>query len=95
MKSIWYFGGLLLRMSPELQQCWLYHSLMPIYAGGAELNVAGALARWNMPVTTIIYPDRWVIGLVKDNMAREFHWTEKVSLAFNALLASSMKQVRL
>ncbi|TKK65826.1 sugar kinase [Ilyomonas limi] len=50
MKKVLCFGELLLRMSPVLQQHWLHHSLMPVYTGGAELNVAQALAKWNMPV---------------------------------------------
>lgn len=50
MKKVLCFGELLLRMSPVLQQHWLHHALMPVYTGGAELNVANALAKWEMPV---------------------------------------------
>ena len=61
MKKILCFGELLLRMSPELQQHWLYHSFMPIYMGGAELNVTQALARWNMPVKySTALPDNYL-----------------------------------
>ncbi|MBS1598270.1 MAG: sugar kinase [Bacteroidetes bacterium] len=44
------FGELLLRMSPALQGEWIKQASMPVYIGGAELNVASALARWNLPV---------------------------------------------
>ncbi len=44
------FGEILLRMSPHLNGEWLNGNYIPIYIGGAELNVATALARWNDPV---------------------------------------------
>ena len=37
-------------MSPELGGKWLDQSSMPVYVGGAELNMAGALASWDIPV---------------------------------------------
>ena len=37
-------------MSPALQGAWINDAAMPVYMGGAELNVANALARWNIPV---------------------------------------------
>lgn len=43
------FGELLLRLSPELNDnC--KKNLGPIYFGGAELNTATALSKWNIPV---------------------------------------------
>jgi 2-dehydro-3-deoxygluconokinase len=50
MKKIFCFGELLLRMSPELDRRWIEDAHISVYIGGAELNVAAALARWNMPV---------------------------------------------
>jgi 2-dehydro-3-deoxygluconokinase len=44
------FGEILLRMSPSLGGEWLKSESMPIYLGGAEANVAGALASWKLPV---------------------------------------------
>ena len=44
------FGELLLRMSPELGGKWIHDAKMTVYVGGAELNAATALARWNVPV---------------------------------------------
>jgi len=49
MKKIFCFGELLLRMSPEPGREWLKNAAMPVYLGGAELNVAAALAKWDMP----------------------------------------------
>jgi len=43
-------GELLLRLSPDTESQWLKNTSMPIHVGGAELNVARALALWNVPV---------------------------------------------
>jgi 2-dehydro-3-deoxygluconokinase len=51
MKRVFCFGELLLRLSPELGGEWIEKASMPVYIGGAELNVATALARWNIPVS--------------------------------------------
>lgn len=48
MSKIFCFGELLLRMSPSLEGKWIHETNMPVYIGGAELNVATALAGWNM-----------------------------------------------
>lgn len=49
MNKVFCFGEILLRLSPELNGQWLQQNAMPVYIGGAELNVATALARWNIP----------------------------------------------
>jgi 2-dehydro-3-deoxygluconokinase len=51
MGKILCFGELLLRMSPAPQGAWLKNHTMPVYLGGAELNVATALGRWQQPVS--------------------------------------------
>ena len=48
--SVMCFGEILLRMSPVLNREWIHNASMPVYIGGAELNVASALAKWNVPV---------------------------------------------
>jgi len=69
MKSILCFGELLLRLSPVLQQHWLHHALMPVYMGGAELNVAQALAGWNMPVKyCTALPDNYLSQEIAGNL---------------------------
>lgn len=50
MKNVFCFGELLLRMSPVLNKEWIHQANMNAYVGGAELNVASALAKWNIPV---------------------------------------------
>ena len=51
MKKVFCFGEILLRMSPVLDQAWINSASMPVHLGGAELNVAKALAGWKQPVT--------------------------------------------
>jgi 2-dehydro-3-deoxygluconokinase len=50
MSKVFCFGEILLRMSPSLNRKWIDDAMMPVYVGGAELNVANALAKWNLPV---------------------------------------------
>lgn len=50
MQKIFCFGEALLRFSPVLGGNWIAQNSMPFYIGGAELNVAAALAQWNIPV---------------------------------------------
>ena len=38
------FGEVLLRFSPQFNGEWIKHTNMPVFVGGAELNVANALA---------------------------------------------------
>jgi 2-dehydro-3-deoxygluconokinase len=50
MKKVLCFGELLLRMSPSINGGWLQQNQMPVYLGGAEFNVASALAKWEVPI---------------------------------------------
>lgn len=44
------FGELLMRFSPDKESHWLHDNKMAVYAGGSELNIAEALAKWRVPV---------------------------------------------
>jgi 2-dehydro-3-deoxygluconokinase len=50
MEKVLCFGELLLRLPPANAGEWLRINTMPVFAGGAELNVATALATWGIPV---------------------------------------------
>jgi 2-dehydro-3-deoxygluconokinase len=43
------FGELLLRITPDANGQWLHENSLPVFVGGAELNVATALALWDVP----------------------------------------------
>lgn len=59
--TVFCFGELLLRMSPVLNRQWIKDNTMPVYIGGAELNVATALARWGVPAQySTALPDNYL-----------------------------------
>jgi 2-dehydro-3-deoxygluconokinase len=47
--SVLNFGELLLRITPDADGYWLKTNSLPVFVGGAELNVATALALWGIP----------------------------------------------
>jgi len=47
--SVLNFGELLLRITPDAGGDWLQENSLPVFVGGAELNVATALALWDVP----------------------------------------------
>jgi len=49
MGKVLSFGELLLRICPDGDGEWLKENKLPFYIGGAELNVATALALWQIP----------------------------------------------
>jgi 2-dehydro-3-deoxygluconokinase len=49
MKKVLSFGELLLRICPDAAGGWLGKNVLPFYVGGAEANVATALALWGVP----------------------------------------------
>ena len=49
MGKVLSFGELLLRICPDSDGEWLAENKLPFYVGGAELNVATALALWDIP----------------------------------------------
>lgn len=49
MKKVLSFGELLLRICPDTEGGWLQSNTLPFYVGGAEANVATALAIWGIP----------------------------------------------
>lgn len=50
MKKVFCFGEILIRMSPANQGGWIKNASISSFLGGAELNVATALAHWDVPV---------------------------------------------
>ena len=49
MGKVLSFGELLLRICPDTEGAWMAENKLPFYVGGAELNVATALALWQIP----------------------------------------------
>lgn len=63
MKKVCCFGEILMRLSPDAEGKWMTNASMPVYIGGAELNVANALAAWKIPV-------RYFTAMPENNLSR-------------------------
>jgi 2-dehydro-3-deoxygluconokinase len=62
-KKVCCFGELLLRLSPDAEADLAKTSAIPFFIGGAELNVATALANWETAVRYItVLPDNYLSG---------------------------------
>ena len=60
MKKIFCFGELLFRISPAANDA-IANTPMMLFVGGAEANVAKALAGWNVPVKyCTVLPDNFM-----------------------------------
>jgi 2-dehydro-3-deoxygluconokinase len=69
MKKILSFGEVLLRLSPDTEGKWIQEHTMPVYIGGAELNVANALANWEIPVAyCTAMPDNYISGKIQNDL---------------------------
>jgi 2-dehydro-3-deoxygluconokinase len=61
MGRILCFGEILMRFSPATEGQWLKTASLPVFLGGAELNVVSALAKWGMPVSSCsVLPDNYI-----------------------------------
>lgn len=58
------FGELLLRLSPDDGGQWLSDNALSVFVGGAEFNVASALALWRVP-------SKYFTALPKNGMAEQ------------------------
>lgn len=66
-KKVLSFGEILLRICPDMDGEWLKENKLPFYVGGAELNVATALALWNVPSSYLsAVPDNSVTREIVD-----------------------------
>jgi 2-dehydro-3-deoxygluconokinase len=71
MNQILCFGELLLRFSPLPDNKSFEEQQMPVFVGGAELNVAQALAQWGMPVAyCTALPDNFLTASILQFISR-------------------------
>ena len=65
-------GEILLRICPDTLGSWIAQQALPVYIGGAELNVARALAKWNVPVSFVSrVPDNFLSTQVLRQLEQE------------------------
>jgi 2-dehydro-3-deoxygluconokinase len=70
MKKVLCFGELLLRISPSLNRQWINDAAMAVHIGGAELNAAAALARWDVPVKyCTVLPENYLAKEICEEVA--------------------------
>lgn len=82
MKKVCCFGELLLRLPPANGGEWLRHNQLPVFVGGAELNVATALATWQLPVKyCTALPDNIISKDIRDYLEQKHIDTSSVILS--------------
>lgn len=86
MSNVFCFGELLLRMSPEVDRQWLQQNNIPAFLGGAELNVATAIAKWNIPVKyCTALPDNYLSKEIMEELESKKIDTSSVHLSGNRI----------
>ena len=86
MQKILCFGELLLRFSPRLQGEWIRKNTMPVYVGGAELNVARALALWDLRVSYLTtLPETYLSNELISYLQKEGINTDKIVFGGNKI----------
>jgi len=86
MAKVFCFGELLLRMSPELNRQWLQENSIPAFLGGAELNVATALAKWDIPTKyCTALPDTYFSKEIMDDLQSKNIDTASIHLSGNRI----------
>jgi 2-dehydro-3-deoxygluconokinase len=87
------FGEILLRMSPASNGEWLRNNELKVFVGGAELNVATALAKWNLPVQYITaMPDNYLSHDLLQLLQQKKIDTSKILLQGNRIGTYYMPQ---
>jgi 2-dehydro-3-deoxygluconokinase len=89
-KKVLSFGELLLRICPDTEGDWLRENNLSFYVGGAEANVATALALWGIPSAYFtILPDNMVarqvagcLGQKGVDVSRVLYEGERLGLYF-------------
>ena len=72
MQKIFCFGELMIKLSPELGGKWINDEMITAHIGGAELNVATALANWDIPVKySTALPDNYLSQEICDDLKKK------------------------
>lgn len=86
MNHVLCMGELLLRLSPSPQNAKADKHPMLLFVGGAEANVATALAGWNIPVTyCTVLPDNFMSQYVIQYLQRKKINTSPIVLSGNRI----------
>ena len=75
------FGELLIRFSPLMDGGFIKQESMPAFIGGAELNVATALAKWQIPVNYLTaLPDNALASEIKNHLTQKNIGTDFIEI---------------
>jgi 2-dehydro-3-deoxygluconokinase len=86
MSKVLCFGELLLRFSPQLDGHWVTKTSMPVFIGGAELNVATALAKWQVPASyCTALPDNYLSKEIITDIQKKNIETNTILLCGNRI----------
>lgn len=86
MKRIVCFGEVLMRFTPSMDGGWLKTNNIPVFTGGAEANVASALARWGIPVSYVTaVPENFLADQLLDFMHEQGIDTKSVHRSGNRI----------
>ena len=86
MGKIFCFGELLLHFSPASHGRWLKTQALPVYLGGAELNVATALGKWQMPVSyCTALPDNYLSADIAEVIREKNIFTDTIFYSGNRI----------
>ena len=86
MHKIFCFGELMLRLSPELGGKWIHDEAITTHIGGAELNVATALANWKIPVRyCTALPDNYLSKEIGEALERKQIDTSAINFSGNRI----------
>jgi 2-dehydro-3-deoxygluconokinase len=70
--KVFCFGEILLHYAPPVNSDFIKSQNMPFYLGGAELNVATALAKWDMPVKyATAMPSHFLTDTIISDLAKK------------------------
>jgi len=66
------FGELLLHFAPDTDGNWLDNQSLKLYVGGAEYNVASALAQWGNPLKMLsALPQNYLANQLENRLNKE------------------------
>lgn len=76
----------MLRLSPELGGKWIHDQKITAHIGGAELNVATALANWKLPVKyCTVLPDNYFSKEICEELERKHIDTSSICFSGNRM----------
>ena len=82
LAKVFCFGEILLHYAPPVNSDFIKSQNMPFYLGGAELNVASALAKWDIPVKYgTAMPSHFLTDTIISDLAKKYIDTSAIQFS--------------